>query len=78
MVDAHRTDLGGYVTAEAALLPQLTLQGGVRGDGVKTANEGGDLGDHSTSATAVAGNVALTAGSFWRLFCNRPVCARIS
>ena len=31
---------------------------------MKTANEGGDLGDHSTSNNAVAGNVALTAGSF--------------
>ena len=64
VVDAHRTDLGVYLTAEAPLLPQLTLQGGVRGDCMKTANEGGDLGDHSTSNNAVAGNVALTAGSF--------------
>ncbi len=64
VVDAHRTDLGLYLTAEAPLLPQLALQGGVRGDGVKTANEGGDLGDQSTSNSAVAGNVALTAGPF--------------
>ena len=64
VVDAHRTDLGVYLTADAPLLPQLALQGGVRGDGVKTANEGGDLGDHSTSNSAVAGNVALTAGPF--------------
>lgn len=62
--DAHRADIGGYLTAEAALLPQLTLQGGVRGDGVRTVNEGGDLGDQSTSNSAIAGNVALTAGSF--------------
>ena len=64
VVDAHRTDLAAYLTAEAPLLPQLTLQGGVRGDGMKTANTGGDLGDQSTSKSAVAGNVALTAGSF--------------
>ncbi len=64
VVDAHRTDLGVYLTAEAPLLPQLALQGGVRGDFMKTANEGGDLGDHSTSNNEVAGNVALTAGSF--------------
>jgi len=64
VVDAHRTDLGLYLTAEAPLLPQLALQGGVRGDFMKTANEGGDLGDQSTSKSAIAGNVALTAGSF--------------
>ena len=64
VVDAHRTDLGVYLTADVPLLPQLALQGGVRGDFMKTANEGGDLGDHSTSNDAVAGNVALTAGSF--------------
>lgn len=64
VVDAHRTDLGVYLTADASLLPQLGLQGGVRGDFMKTANEGGDAGDHSTSNDAVAGNVALTAGPF--------------
>lgn len=64
VVDAHRTDVGVYLTAEAPLLPQLAVQGGVRGDFMKTANEGGDLGDHSTSNNEVAGNVALTAGSF--------------
>ena len=64
VVDAHRTDFGVYLTADLAVLPQLALQGGVRGDFMKTANEGGDAGDHSTSNNAVAGNVALTAGSF--------------
>jgi outer membrane receptor protein involved in Fe transport len=64
VVDAHRTDLGVYLTAEVPLLPRLALQGGVRGDFMKTANEGGDVGDHTTSNNEVAGNVALTAGSF--------------
>jgi len=64
VVDAHRTDLGVYLTADVPLLPWLALQGGIRGDFMKTANEGGDLGDHSTSNNEVAGNVALTAGSF--------------
>jgi outer membrane receptor protein involved in Fe transport len=64
VVDAHRTDLGVYLTADVPLLRWLALQGGVRGDFMKTANEGGDLGDHSTSNNEVAGNVALTAGSF--------------
>jgi outer membrane receptor protein involved in Fe transport len=62
--DAHRTDVGGYLTAEAGLLPQLTLSGGVRGDGVTTRNEGGYFGDRSTSNTDASGFVGLTAGSF--------------
>ena len=62
--DAHRTDVGGYMMAEAGLLPHLTLSGGVRGDGVTTRNEGGYFGDHSTSNTAASGFAALTAGSF--------------
>ena len=77
VVDAHRTDLGGYLTAEAALLPQLTLQGGVRGDGVKTANEGGDLGDQSTSNYRRRRKCGPDGGIVRRLFCNRAVCARI-
>ncbi len=62
--DAHRTDAGGYVTAEMAFLPQLTLSGGLRYDSVTTENVGGYFGDLSTSNDAVSGSVALTAGSF--------------
>ena len=62
--DAHRTDAGGYLTAELALLPVLTLSGGVRYDSVTTENVGGYFGDLSTSNDAVSGSVALTAGSF--------------
>ena len=62
--DAHRTDLGLYVTADAALLSWLAVSAGVRGDGVKTVNQGGYFGDHSTSNSAVAGSAALTVGSF--------------
>lgn len=62
--DAHRTDVGGYLTAEAGLLPQLTLSGGARGDGVTTRNVGGYFGDRSTSNTDASGFIALTAGSF--------------
>lgn len=61
---AHRTDVGGYLTAEAGLLPQLTLSGGVRGDGVTTRNQGGYFGDLSTSNADASGFVALSAGSF--------------
>ena len=62
--DAHRTDAAGYLTAEMAFLPQLTLSGGVRYDSVTTENVGGYFGDQSTSNDAVSGSVALTAGSF--------------
>ncbi len=62
--NAHRTDVGGYLTAEAGLLPQLTLSGGVRGDGVTTRNQGGYFGDLSTSNADASGFVALSAGSF--------------
>jgi hemoglobin/transferrin/lactoferrin receptor protein len=62
--DARRTDLGGYLTAEAGLLPQLTASAGVRGDGVNTENQGGYFGDLSTSNSAVSWFAGLTAGSF--------------
>ena len=62
--DAHRTDAAGYLTAEVAFLPQLTLSGGVRYDSVSTENVGGYFGDLSTHNDAVSGSVALTAGSF--------------
>ena len=62
--DAHRTDAAGYLTAEMAFLPQLTLAGGVRYDSVTTENVDGYFGDHSTNNGAVSGSVALTAGSF--------------
>jgi hemoglobin/transferrin/lactoferrin receptor protein len=62
--DAHRTDAAGYLTAEMAFLPQLTLSGGVRYDSVTTENRDGYFGDLSTFNDAVSGSVALTAGSF--------------
>ena len=62
--DARRTDAAGYLTAEMAFLPQLTLSGGVRYDSVTSENVGGYFGDLSTSNDAVSGSVALTAGSF--------------
>ena len=52
------------MTADAALLSWLAVSAGVRGDGVKTVNQGGYFGDHATSNSAVAGSAALTVGSF--------------
>ncbi|HSK08649.1 MAG TPA: TonB-dependent receptor [Vicinamibacterales bacterium] len=62
--DAHRTDLGVYATAEAALVPQLTVAGGARADRVTMENEGGYFGRRSEARTGASGFVSLTAGSF--------------
>lgn len=62
--DAHRTDVGGYVTAEGQIISGLTAAGGLRGDGVTTRNTGGYFGDRETSNAAVSGFAALTAGAF--------------
>ena len=61
---ARRTDTGVYASLEGALVPVLSIAGGIRGDYVTTTNEGGFFGDRSTSNGAASGFVALTAGSF--------------
>jgi hemoglobin/transferrin/lactoferrin receptor protein len=61
---AHRTDAGGYVTAETALGSRFTLAGGGRVDRVSMRNEGGYFGDRSNENTALSGFASLTAGSF--------------
>jgi len=62
--DAAKTDVGGYLMAEAQIVPQLTASGGVRYDSVTTSNTGGHFGDLSTSDGSPSGFIALTAGSF--------------
>ena len=62
--DAQKTDAGGYLTAEAQIVPMLTASGGVRYDSVTTENTGGYFGDLSTSDGNVSGFIGLTAGSF--------------
>jgi outer membrane receptor protein involved in Fe transport len=61
---ARRTDTGVYASIETAVLPALSLAGGVRGDYVTTRNRGGFFGDRSTTNGAGSGFIALTAGSF--------------
>jgi outer membrane receptor protein involved in Fe transport len=61
--DARRTDVGGYVTAEAGVLPWLNLSAGARGDGVTTENSGGYFGDRSTSNTDFSGFFAVSGSS---------------
>ncbi len=61
---ARRSDTGVYASIETAVVPALSVAGGVRGDYVTTNNRGGFFGDRSTSNGAASGFVALTAGSF--------------
>ena len=62
--NAHRTDLGVYATAEAALLRRLTIAAGGRGDRVSVKNEGGYFGDRSDARAAASGFLSLTVGTF--------------
>jgi hemoglobin/transferrin/lactoferrin receptor protein len=62
--NARRTDVGVYATAEAALVPTLTVAAGARGDRVAMRNEGGYFGDRSDTRSAASGFVSLTAGTF--------------
>lgn len=61
---ARRIDTGAFASIETAVLPALSLAGGVRGDHVTSSSRLGFFGDRSTSIGAGSGFVALTAGSF--------------
>jgi hemoglobin/transferrin/lactoferrin receptor protein len=62
--DAHRTDVGAFLQADAFVLPLLRLSAGLRGDSVTTRNTGGYFGDRSTSNGALSGFAAGTVGPF--------------
>ena len=62
--DAHRTDIGAFLQADAFVLPALRLSAGIRGDSVTTQNTGGYFGDRSTSNGAFSGFAAGTVGPF--------------
>lgn len=62
--EARRTDVGGYLTAETALLSRLSVAAGARGDRVTNRNVGGYFGDRSTATSDFSGFLSLTAGSF--------------
>ena len=61
---ARRVDSAVYTSLEAAVLPNLSLAGGVRGDVVASKNAGGFFGDRSVTKGAGSGFASLTAGSF--------------
>lgn len=61
---ARRTDIGGYVQADAALTPTFRLSGGARADSVTTNTVAGFFGDRSTSNSAFSGFGAVTIGPF--------------
>ncbi len=62
--DAHRTDVGVYVTVEAPLAKALFLSAGARADRVTTENQGGYFGDRATAHGDIAAFAALGAGPF--------------
>ena len=61
---ARRVDSAVYTSLEAAVLPNLSLAGGVRGDVVASKNSGGFFGDRSVTKGAGSGFASVTAGSF--------------
>jgi outer membrane receptor protein involved in Fe transport len=61
---ARRVDSALYTSLEAAVLPNLSVAGGVRGDVVASKNFGGYFGDRSVTRGAGSGFASLTAGSF--------------
>lgn len=61
---ARRTDTGLYASATVPLRPSLLLGGGLRGDVVRTKNEGGYFGDRAVGHEALSGFASVTAGPF--------------
>lgn len=61
--NANRNDAAAYVMTEVALSRIVHFAGGIRGDYVTTANEGGYFGDLDTSNGALSGFVSVTAGT---------------
>ena len=61
---ARRTDVGVYLIGQIAPVARFTAAGGIRGDRVTMANEGGYFGNNTMSNSAASGYVSVTAGSF--------------
>jgi hemoglobin/transferrin/lactoferrin receptor protein len=58
---ARRIDVGVFASIEAPVTTTIAMAGGLRGDYVRTRNEGGYFGDRSTSNGALSGFASLTA-----------------
>jgi outer membrane receptor protein involved in Fe transport len=61
---ADRTDVGAFAQLDAPVGAKLSVSAGLRGDYVRTENDGGFFGDRSLSNGAAAGLAAVTAGPF--------------
>lgn len=61
---ARRLDRAVYTSLTAAVVPTLSVAGGLRADYITTANRGGYFGDRDTANGAASGFLSLTAGSY--------------
>ena len=60
---ARRTDTGVFASIDTAVGSILSIGAGIRGDYVRTSNEGGYFGDHATGNGAGSGYASATLGS---------------
>ena len=58
--NANRTNAGVFTQADVQAARRLRLSGGIRGDVVHSANEGGYFGDREVTHSAVSGSAAAT------------------
>ena len=58
--NGKRTDAGVFTQADVQVARRLRLSGGIRGDVVHSANEGGYFGDREVTNANVAGSAAAT------------------
>jgi outer membrane receptor protein involved in Fe transport len=58
--DANRTNAGVFTQADVQAARRLRLSGGIRGDVVHSANEGGYFGNREVTHAAIAGSAAAT------------------
>jgi iron complex outermembrane receptor protein len=64
VADARQVDQALFVSFDRPLTAQVLASAGLRGDRVKTRNEGGFFGNRSTDHGALSGYAALTMGPF--------------
>lgn len=58
--DADRHDLGAFATWDAPLAKDWSAALGLRGDWIRSSNQGGHFGDLSRTSLALSGHAALT------------------
>ena len=58
--NANRTNAGAFTQADVQLARRIRLSGGIRGDVVRSANDGGYFGNREVVHSAIAGSAAAT------------------